>query len=333
MRTPHRNATHTYSDLPGRKPRNPYEELAALDDGPLEPTPLEDFLRASFTGPLREGGSRTGASGGSPAGASGGSPAGASGGGSGSGLGDGDGDGHGPGSGPGVGPGAGPGGVVEEPPWAPPVHRRGGRRRRRGRLGRLPATAKALVVVATAAAFLVLADRWAVLYAEHRAARALEDRLGLAAEPEVEIDGFPFLTQLADRRLDTVRLTVPDVAADRVSLSRVSATAHDVRLEGDGPASVTGARLPRLDGEVLLSFEDLDRELGASQVTFTGAGRDRVVARGTLPVAGHEVRMRAEARIRQEGDRGLATEIGGMRLDIGDLATYRPGTGPGQGCT
>ncbi|MDX2750688.1 LmeA family phospholipid-binding protein [Streptomyces scabiei] len=258
------------------QPPNPYDELAALDDGPLEVTSLEDFFDEDATG--RDG----------------------------------------------------PEEDEREPEWAPPVHRRGGRRRRGRRTG-LPRAVKAVAGVAVLACLVTLADRWAVLYAEHRTADVLEDRLDLAAAPEVEIGGFPFLTQLADRRLDSVRVTVPDVAADRVSLAKVSATAHDVRLEGEGLTSVGGARVPRLDGDVLLSFADLNRELGASQVTFTGEGRDRVRARGTLPVAGRELRLRAEATIRRDGERGIATRIGAMRLDIGDVATYRPGTGASDG--
>ncbi|MEV5463203.1 DUF2993 domain-containing protein, partial [Streptomyces cellulosae] len=45
MRTPHRMDTHHPHDR-SEQPRNPYEELGALDDGPLEATPLEDFLGA-----------------------------------------------------------------------------------------------------------------------------------------------------------------------------------------------------------------------------------------------------------------------------------------------
>jgi hypothetical protein len=181
------------------------------------------------------------------------------------------------------------------------------------------------------AAFLTLADRWALLYAEHRAADALKDRMDLIAAPEVEIGGFPFLPQLVDGRLDSVKVTVPDVAADRVTLAAVSATAHDVRLDGDGPTSIRGARVPELHGEVLLSFADMNRELGASQVRFTGAGPDRISARGTLPVAGHDLRLRADVRIGRDGDQGIDTRIGGMRLDIGDLATYRPGVRASEG--
>ncbi|MDX3543973.1 LmeA family phospholipid-binding protein [Streptomyces europaeiscabiei] len=272
MRSPHRTDPQQHAHDRSDAPRNPYDELGTLDDGPLEVTSLEDFFDEGAA--ERE--------------------------------------------------------AEPEPEWTPPVHRRGGRRRR-GRFAGLPLAVKAVVGVVVLASFAALADRWALLYAEHAAADALEDRLHLAAAPEVEIGGFPFVTQLAGKRLDSVRVTVPDVAADRVSLAKVSATAHDIRLDLDGLTSVRGARVPRLDGDVLLSFADLNRELGASQVTFTGDGRDRVRARGTLPVAGRDLRLRAEATIQRQGERGIATRIGGMRLDIGDLATYRPGSRASDG--
>ncbi|MFE9021913.1 DUF2993 domain-containing protein [Streptomyces sp. NPDC007808] len=269
MRSPHHITTHPYT--------NPYEELAALDDGPLD-----EFLHEDTRDGPGEQDERDQA-------------------------------------------------AAQDDPWAPPNHRRNGRRRRRGRFAGLPLALKAVVALLVLAAFLALGDRWALLYAERRAADTLKDRLHLTAAPEVEIGGFPFLTQVADERLDSVRITVPDVAADRISLAQVTATAKDVRLDTDGPTEVRGADVPHLEGDVLLSFADLNRELGASQVTFTGEGDNRVRARGTLPVAGHDLRLRAEARIVREGDRGIATHIAGMRLDIGDLATYRPGARASQG--
>ncbi|MEU5686747.1 LmeA family phospholipid-binding protein [Streptomyces venezuelae] len=216
-----------------------------------------------------------------------------------------------------------------EKPWTPPNHRRGSRRR--NRFAGLPLAAKALVAVLVAAAFLALGDRWALLYAEHEAADKLKDQMNLSAAPEVDIEGFPFLTQVFDKRVDKVKVTVPDVAADRVSLAKVSATATNVTINGDGPTSIKGASIGEMNGEVLLSFDDLNRELGASQVTFTGHGDDQVLARGTLPVAGHDLKVRADARIQRNGDRGISTDIGGMSLQLGDLATYRPGTREKEG--
>ncbi|QEU93439.1 DUF2993 domain-containing protein [Streptomyces kanamyceticus] len=214
-------------------------------------------------------------------------------------------------------------------PWTPPNHRRGSRRRTR--FAGLPLAAKAVVAVLVATAFLALGDRWALLYAEHEAAEKLKDQMKLSAAPEVDIEGFPFLTQVLDKRVDKVKVTVPDVAADRISLAKVSATATDVTIDGDGPTSFKGALIGEMNGEVLLSFEDLNRELGASQVTFTGKGHDQVLARGTLPVAGHDLKVRADARIQRNGDRGISTDIGGMSLQLGDLATYRPGTRSKEG--
>ncbi|WP_436738063.1 LmeA family phospholipid-binding protein [Streptomyces sp. BBFR102] len=221
----------------------------------------------------------------------------------------------------------GEGPACAPPPAAAPRRRPRGRGPVRSAFHTLHWGAKITVGVLVLAAFLALGDRWAVLYAENKAEESLKESMNLAAAPEVDIDGFPFLTQVAARRLDTVHLTVPDVAAGRVSLAEVSATGHDVRISGEGLTGFDGADIGGVDGEVRLSFDDLGRELGASQVTFTGKGDDRVLARGTLPVAGHELALRANALIRREGDRGVTTEVTGARLDIGDLAVFRPGAG------
>ncbi|MFH8336628.1 DUF2993 domain-containing protein [Streptomyces sp. AM6-12] len=214
-------------------------------------------------------------------------------------------------------------------PWTPPNHRRRGRRRNRAT--GLPTLLRLTVWALTFACLVALADRWALLYAERQAADRLKDRLHLTAAPEVRIGGFPFLTQLLDQRLDSVQITVPDVPANRVTLTQVTATAHGIRIDGDGPTAVRGALVQRLHGQVLLSFADMNRELGASQVAFSALGPDRIRALGSLRVAGQDVRVRADARVGRDGDRGISTSVDGIRLDIGDLATYRPGTGPTEG--
>ncbi|MFI1768300.1 DUF2993 domain-containing protein [Streptomyces sp. NPDC020800] len=223
---------------------------------------------------------------------------------------------------------AGPQDDAEEP-WSPPNHRRGSRRRNRAT--GLPIVVRALAWVLTLACLVTLADRWALLFAEHKASERLKDQLHLAAAPEVRIGGFPFLTQVAARRLDSVRVTVPDIPAHRVTLTQVTATADGIRIDGDGLTAVRGALVRRMHGQVLLSFADMNRELGASQVSFKAHGPGTVEARGALRLAGRDLRLRADARIHRNGERGIATSVGGMRLDIGDLATFRPGTGPSEG--
>ncbi|MER6306753.1 LmeA family phospholipid-binding protein [Streptomyces sp. NPDC001657] len=217
----------------------------------------------------------------------------------------------------------------EEEAWSPPNHRRA--KRGISRFAAVPITVKLLVAVLVCTAFLTLFDRFAVLYAQNKTAEKLKSALHLNATPEVDIQGFPFLTQVLDKRVDQVKVTIPDLAADRVSLAKFEATAHDVRLDGDLPSSVKGATIGSMHGDVLLAFDDMNRELGASQVKFSELGHDSVRAVGQLPIAGHELRVRAEARIRRAGDRGVSTDISRMRLDIGDVAVYRPGTGKADG--
>ncbi|WP_327321703.1 DUF2993 domain-containing protein [Streptomyces sp. NBC_01210] len=206
--------------------------------------------------------------------------------------------------------------------WTPPNHRG------KSRLSALPAVVKLAAAVLICTVCLLLADRLAEVYAQSKAADKLQKSLGLATRPDVDIHGFPFLTQLLDKRIDQVDVTVPDVSADRVSLAEVRATAKDVRIVGDAPTSIKGAVIGRLDGEVLLSFDDLNRELGASQLRFTGSGADGVRVNGELAVAGQDLRVQAYARIQRDNERALTTTLDGMQLDIPAVATYRPGKDP-----
>ncbi|MFI0736384.1 DUF2993 domain-containing protein [Streptomyces sp. NPDC021225] len=190
---------------------------------------------------------------------------------------------------------------------------------------RVPRTRKVVIGLLLGAALLVLVDRCAVLYAEQRAEQTLQRKLGLAAAPEVNIHGFPFLTQVLGKRLDGVDVTLRDVPADQVSLAKIRAEATDIRLFGDLPLPVDGARAAQVDGDVLLSFDDLERDIGASHVRFSALDGNSVRAAGELPVAGWQVRIHALAHLRRDGDRGVATSVSGMWLDVPGIATYRPG--------
>ena len=203
--------------------------------------------------------------------------------------------------------------------------RRAGRRRRRSPFAALPLLAKLLFTLVVGAGFLVLADRCAVMYAEKKAQQALQDDLHLAAAPQVDIHGFPFLTQVLDKRLQRVDVTVPHVPADRVSLAKVRASAHDIELTGNLPSDIRSAVIGNLDGEITLSFDDMNRELAASQVKFSRRSDNTVGADGKLTIAGQELRVSAEAQLRLDGSRGLSTDVDGMSLDMPGIATYRPG--------
>ncbi|MFC5722846.1 DUF2993 domain-containing protein [Streptomyces gamaensis] len=221
-----------------------------------------------------------------------------------------------------------PAGEVEDEPWSPPDHRRAAPRRRRRRARRRPRhrhlPLKLLITAGTGAALLVLADRCAALYAEKEAEQKLQQTLHLEAAPQVDIRGFPFLTQLVDKELTEVDVTVPHLAADRVSIARVQAKAHGIRIRGDLPSDIRGAVVGRLNGSVLLAFDDMNRELSASQLKFGRESDDTIVARGDLTVAGRPVRIRARAHVHQDDGQSLSTRLDAVTIDLPGIAVYRP---------
>lgn len=207
-----------------------------------------------------------------------------------------------------------------------------GKGRRSGRSpGRSPArrAVKAVVILVVVLAFLFLGDRWAALYAENMVAEKLQGALKLRAEPEVHIGGFPFLARLATGHVNDVEVDVPHVPAGRVSVAQVKGAVGNVRILGF-PTSFKGAELSKVRGDVFLDFDDLDREVGASQVHLVaGHGKHTVRAHGELPVAGKHAEVRAQANIRRTGDRGLDMTVKDTKLVVPGLLTYVPGKGGG----
>ncbi|MFR0353467.1 LmeA family phospholipid-binding protein [Streptomyces sediminimaris] len=71
-----------------------------------------------------------------------------------------------------------------------------------------------LIVVVILGGLFVVADRVAVHFAEKEAAAKLKTTENLAATPDVSINGFPFLTQVASGELDDVEVGIKDYQAD-----------------------------------------------------------------------------------------------------------------------
>ncbi|MBT2449821.1 DUF2993 domain-containing protein [Streptomyces sp. ISL-43] len=101
-------------------------------------------------------------------------------------------------------------------------------------------------------------DRWAVGYAENRLADRIQTRQGLAGGVEVDIHGFPFLTQALSHDLDEVDLKVADLDVAttdgrKTRLSRLAVTFHGVELNGD----YSGGTAARAEGSALITYADL----------------------------------------------------------------------------
>ena len=126
------------------------------------------------------------------------------------------------------------------------------------------------VVVAVLAVVLV-ADRFAVIYAQGRLATRIGDR-GFAAKPHVSIAGFPFLTQVAARRLTKIVISAAGWERGPVEVKRLDLTAYGVRVSSRCHASTAA----RLCGTALVGFAGLAEMAGTPALTIAADGCDRV---------------------------------------------------------
>ena len=140
----------------------------------------------------------------------------------------------------------------------------------------------ALVIVI---AVLVALDFAARLVAENVMASKIEQQ-GLQHKPDVSIDGFPFLTQVAGRDFQQVNLTAADQTAGPVTITSINATARNIRLNSYAFSSGT---IGSLSGTAVISFSSLGNTLtqqvgplgsllNGAGLNLTAAGPDEVKA-------------------------------------------------------
>lgn len=130
-------------------------------------------------------------------------------------------------------------------------------------------------------ALFVGADRFAVGYAEDRLADRIQARQGATGSAEVDIHGFPFLTQALSHDLDQVDLKLKGVEAvsdgRKTRISEIDASFRGVKLNED----YSGGTAKHAEGTALLTYEDLTKaaQTGVT-VAYGGApGKVKVTAR------------------------------------------------------
>jgi hypothetical protein len=99
-----------------------------------------------------------------------------------------------------------------------------------------------LIVAVILGGLFVIADRVAVGFAEDKAADRIKTTEGLSSTPDVSIEGFPFLTQVAGGELDDVKIGIKDyeastggtnAAADTIRIDDLNAEMHGVVFNSD----------------------------------------------------------------------------------------------------
>ncbi|GAA3392980.1 DUF2993 domain-containing protein [Streptomyces roseoviridis] len=134
-----------------------------------------------------------------------------------------------------------------------------------------------LIVAVVLGGLFVGADRIAVGYAESEAAEGVRLGTGKAESTEVDIHGFPFLTQVMDRRLDEVEVRVTGFRATAggrpVRIGELTADLRDVTLGPDHAIERAGTA----DGTALISYRDLAAASGReATVEYGGDGKLKV---------------------------------------------------------
>ncbi|MFF4391711.1 DUF2993 domain-containing protein [Streptomyces sp. NPDC001552] len=135
-------------------------------------------------------------------------------------------------------------------------------------------------------ALFVGVDRWAASYAENRLADRIQARQGPAGSSEVEVHGFPFLTQVLSRDLDRVDLKLRGVevtAEDRKTrLSELDASFRGVKLNGD----YNGGTADRAEGSALITYADLTAASQSGATLSYGGAPGKVKVTASVNVLG-----------------------------------------------
>lgn len=171
-----------------------------------------------------------------------------------------------------------------------------------------------LVTAALLVAAALLVDRLLRASAEDRVAGELEAAVDVDGEPDVTVEGFPFLTQLAAGELDSVRVRADGVATEGVRLLDVTAHARAVTVEEPATAG-------RLDLDGTLPDETLqqlvDEEVQGVTVTSAADG-----VRLSTELLGLDLALVAMPEVADGGIsvRVTSVDLGGAELDTEDLA-------------
>ncbi|MER5771935.1 LmeA family phospholipid-binding protein [Streptomyces sp. NPDC001985] len=141
-----------------------------------------------------------------------------------------------------------------------------------------------LIIAVVLGVLFTALDRIAVSFAESEAAGKIRDSQGLPSTPEVSIKGFPFLTQVMDRRLDEVGISLSGITANAggrsVEVTEVRAGLTGVTVGSGYDSAVAG----RAEGSARISYEALGKA-APEGATIGWAGAERA-AKGQVKLEG-----------------------------------------------
>lgn len=162
----------------------------------------------------------------------------------------------------------------------------------RGRRPRAHRARSRLIVLLVIVILLVAADFAARAVAESVMASKVEQQAKLTSKPDVTIDGFPFLTQVASKSFQRVTINTSNLATRQVTITSIDAVAQSIRLNSYAFSSGT---IGSVTGTAFISFAALSAAItqqagplgqliGGNDLKLSAAGPNEVKASVNLLV-------------------------------------------------
>jgi DUF2993 family protein len=185
---------------------------------------------------------------------------------------------------------------------------------------------KALVVVVLLLlGLLVVGDRVAVGVAEDQVATQVQEKGGLKGTPEVDIAGFPFLTQAVGGHYDDVRIALTAAELGQPEGTHADIALHGVRVPLSAVVSGSVQEVPvdRIDGTATLSYALLSAQL-PGDTTLKREGDGLRITR-TVEILGQSLPLTAAGRVKLDGS-DIVIDVGeasGAGVDVPDWLLRR----------
>lgn len=167
---------------------------------------------------------------------------------------------------------------------------------------------------------LLVADRAGAAFAAQAVAVQAQASAGLRSEPDVDIGGFPFLTQALAGRYTRVEVRADTVTAGEITLSRLEATLDGARIPLSDALSGSVEQVPvdGIRGRAVVGYDELSRRSGDRELVVSPAGGQLRVT-GSVQVLGRTVSVNALSDVEVvEGDlvvRAQSFEVGNEAVD------------------
>jgi hypothetical protein len=140
-----------------------------------------------------------------------------------------------------------------------------------------------LIILIVLIALLVAADFAARAFAENKAASEIQQQ-GFPKKPSVDVEGFPFLTQLAAKDFSDIQISSSNVTEGPLDIASIDATLKNVHING----AFSGGTIDSLNGTATITFTALANamtsqagplgQLANSALTLSAAGPSEVKA-------------------------------------------------------